>query len=106
MHPFASHVSQGTVLEELADLTLEELCRACGGPADLVAELVEEAVIVPLGHGRQAWRFTGVHLRQARVAVRLQRDLGVNPAGAALALQLMEEVQRLRERVHSLGGSV
>ena len=106
MNLFAWPVSTGTILEELADLTLEDLCRGCGGDADLVAELVEESVIVPLGQGRAAWRFTGVHLRQARVAVRLQRDLGVNAAGAALALQLMEEVQRLRERVHHLGGSV
>lgn len=106
MNLFASPVPQGTILEERTDLTLEELCRACGGPAELMAELVEEAVIVPLGHGRQAWRFTGVHLRQARVAVRLQRDLGVNAAGAALALRLLDEVARLRERVASLGGSV
>lgn len=103
---FASPASQGTILEELADLTLEDLCRACDAHADLVAELVEESAIVPLGHGRPSWRFAGVHLRHARVAVRLQRDLGVNAAGAALALQLMDELERLRERVRGLGGSV
>ena len=36
---------------------------------------------------------------EARVAVRLHRDLGVNPAGAALALQLMEELDTLRARL-------
>ena len=33
------------------------------------------------------------------VAWRLQRDLGVNLAGAALALQLLDEVQTLRAQI-------
>ena len=45
------------------------------------------------------WRFTGLHLRHARVAIRLQRDLGVNAAGAALALQLMDELDTVRARL-------
>ena len=31
-----------------------------------------------------------------RIASRLQRDLGVNTAGAALAIDLMEQLERLR----------
>lgn len=93
-----------TILEEQTDLSLEDLCRACAAHADQVAELVDEAVIAPLGRSRQEWRFTGVHLRHVRVAVRLRQDLGVNAAGAALVLQLMDEIERLRARVHGLGG--
>jgi len=33
------------------------------------------------------------------VALRLQQDLGVNLAGAALALQLLEEAETLRARL-------
>jgi chaperone modulatory protein CbpM len=33
--------------------------------------------------------------------VRLQRDLGVNPAGAALALQLMDELEQLRAQLQA-----
>ena len=87
------------ILEDQTDLTLEDLCRACDAPAAFLLELVEEGVITPSGAMATLWRFTGVHLRQARVAVRLQRDLGVNPAGAALALQLMDELDALRARL-------
>lgn len=91
------------ILEEQTGLTLEDLCRGCGAPTELLLELVEEGVITPTGGVAAQWRFTGVHLRHARVAVRLQRDLGVNPAGAALALQLMEELDALRARLRAAG---
>ncbi len=98
----ARHLS-GDVLEEQTGLTLDDLCRACAAQAELLLELVDEGVIDPSGEAREVWRFTGVHLRRARVAVRLQRDLGVNPAGAALALQLMDELDALRARLRVLG---
>ncbi len=94
-------LARAPILEDLTDLTLDDLCRACNAPTTLVLELVEEGVITPSGSVSTQWRFTGVHLRHARVAVRLQRDLGVNPAGAALALQLIEELDALRARLHA-----
>ena len=95
------HVVHAHVLEDLTGLTLDDLCRACGASASLLVELVEEGVITPHGAAHGEWRFTGIHLRHARVAVRLQRDLGVNPAGAALALQLMEELDDLRAQLQA-----
>lgn len=35
--------------------------------------------------------------------LRLRRDLGLNLAGAAQALQLLDEVEALRERLRVLG---
>lgn len=99
-----AHVS-GFILEEQTGLTLADLCRACGTPTELLVELVEEGVLSPHGESPEVWRFTGVHLRHARVAIRLQRDLGVNPAGAALALQLMEELETLRGRLRAIGAA-
>ena len=100
-----THVG-GFILEEQTDLTLSDVCRACGARTELVVELVQEGVITPSGEAPDGWRFTGLHLRHARVAIRLQRDLGVNPAGAALALQLMEEISALRAQLAARGGVV
>ncbi len=94
------------ILDEQQDLTLDGLCQACSTQIDQLLELVDEGVIVPTGAAPEVWRFTGVHLRRARIAVHLQRDLGVNPAGAALALQLIEEREELRARLRALGGLV
>lgn len=85
-------------LDETPVLTLGELCRTCTVHAEWVIELVDEGVIVPYGRRREQWRFYGASLHRVRVVQRLQRDLGVNLAGAALALELMDEVARLRRR--------
>ncbi len=91
------------VMEDMVELTLEDLCRACAAASDIIIELVEEGVIesvvIEVGQPPELWRFTGLHLQRAKVALRLHRDLGVNFAGAALALQLMEELDVLREKL-------
>lgn len=90
------------VVEEDSELTLGELSRACGLTADRVLDLVEHGIIEPRGRELPEWRFECVALHRARSAVRLQRDLGVNLAGAALALELLDEIQRLRARLGRL----
>ncbi len=90
------------VMEEITELTLDDLCRACAAHADIIIELVSEGVIdtTQMQHNLppEHWRFTGLHLHRAKIAMRLHRDLGVNFAGAALALQLMEELAEARRK--------
>lgn len=92
----------GIILEELTGLSLVELSCACSVHADCIVELVEEGMLAPVGADPHHWRFSGIHLRRARVALRLQHDLGVNLAGSALALQLLDELETLRSRLRVL----
>jgi chaperone modulatory protein CbpM len=92
----------GTVIEE-DSLTLGQLCRACGVHADWVISLVEEGIIEPQGEDIRLWRFSGASLVRARIALRIQRDLGVNLAGIALVLDLIEELEGLRAYMKTLG---
>lgn len=92
----------GFVLEDQTGLTLVEVCRACAAEPEMVMALVEEGLVAPSGSAPGDWRFTGTHMHRARVAVRLQKDLGVNLAGAALALQLLEELDTLRARLQAV----
>ena len=93
----------GVVLDEQTPLTLAELSRACSVQVEFIVELVDEGVLAPAGREPQRWRFTGAQMHRARTAARLQRDLGINLAGAALALQLLDEVEVLRARLRALG---
>ena len=95
--------ARAIILEELTELTLAEVSRACAVDVECIVELVAEGLLAPRGREPHRWRFSGAHLRRATVALRLQRDLGVNLAGAALALQLLDEVEALRGRLHILG---
>lgn len=90
----------GAILDEDSELTLSELCRACGLPAEHIMALVEEGVIEPRSRARL--RFSGICVRRVRRVYSLERDLGVNLAGAALAIELLEEIERLQARVARL----
>lgn len=97
--------SVGVVLDDELTFTLAELSGACRVHTETVIALVEEGVLEPHGEDAQHWRFTGTNLRRAQVALHLQRDLGVNLSGAALALELLDEIQMLRARLGALDRS-
>ncbi|MBW2658503.1 MAG: MerR family transcriptional regulator [Deltaproteobacteria bacterium] len=92
-------VLEGLVLEEEYSLTLRQLCRICTVRSEHILELVEEGIIEPRGAGRGQYRFHTDSLRRVQVSCRLQRDLGVNLAGVALALDLLDEIEQLRNRI-------
>lgn len=88
---------RGIVLDEHVTFTLHEFCHACGIQTELVVEMVQEGVIEPAAT-EEEWQFHGHALVRARRALRLVRDLDVNWPGAALALDLMDEIERLHRR--------
>ena len=94
----------GEIFEEDIELSLADLCRACQLPAERVLELVQEGVIEPVGRDPACWRFQAISVRRVRCAQRLEQDLGVNVAGAALAIDLLEELEQLRARLRRLEG--
>ncbi len=89
----------GALVDEADELSLGELCRSCGVHAEYIIELVEEGALAPRGRTLREWRFSHEQLARARRALRLQRDLRVNLAGASLALELLDEIERLRARL-------
>ena len=96
MHRRDTRELAGTVLDERSVFTLRELCRACGVHAELVIEMVEEGVLEPRGGAPAEWRFPGSAVTRAQKALKLARDLRVNWPGAALVLDLLEEIETLR----------
>ena len=90
-------------LDDSVEFSLTELCAACSVSEELVVEIVAEGIVEPSGSDRDQWRFTGVALARVQRALRLQHDFGVNLAGAALALDLLEELERLRRAQRSSG---
>ncbi|WP_046156832.1 chaperone modulator CbpM [Chromobacterium vaccinii] len=91
------------VVEEQVELTLLELCQASHAEETLIISWVLEGVLNPWGDSPQSWRFRGDALRRARTAWRLSRDLEINPAGVALALDLLDELATLRARLDRAG---
>jgi chaperone modulatory protein CbpM len=96
-----TNMLSGELLEEEAEVSLAQLCQACGLSEEEIVKLVDEGIIDPVGH-KPAWRFHVVSLRRVRITRNLQQELGVNAPGAALALTLLEELEELRARLRRL----
>lgn len=94
---------QWPVVEEDVHLTLVELCQACNAEQEHVLAWVFEGVLEPAGASPQDWTFGGESLRRAQLALRLSRDLEINPPGVALALDLLDEIAALRTRLQRAG---
>ena len=92
------------VLDEQRTFTLAELCRSCSVQAEFIEALIEEGILEPQGRSGRHWCFPTSSLRRTRVTLHLQRDLGVNLAGAALALELLDRIEELEGRLGALRG--
>lgn len=92
-------IISGDLVDQNLEFTAEELCHSCKLQLDHVIELVQEGVLDASGENQAEWRFKVSSIRRVKTAVRLQRDLGVNAAGAALALELLDRIARLESRL-------
>ena len=87
----------GQLLEDYELITIEDLCRSCTVEVETITLLVAEGILEPIGGDVEQWQFTVGSLRRVKTAIHLQRDLGVNLAGAALALELLDRIAELKQ---------
>jgi len=95
-------IRHGVLLDESVEMSLGEVCRACEVQAEVIIQLVAMGVVEPHGREPGQWRFAGQAIGRIERALNLQRDLDINLPGVALALELLDEVEALRERLHAL----
>ncbi|MCB1866632.1 MAG: MerR family transcriptional regulator [Chromatiales bacterium] len=89
-------------MDERGVFTLSELCVLCNASGEAVCALVDEGVLQPRGANPRRWKFDAQDARRALTALRLARDLGINTPGAGLAVELLDELDRLHQRVRVL----
>lgn len=85
------------LLNEETICTLGDLCRLCGVHPELIHEMIEEGILTPEGFSPREWRFTFLAIKRVQTTIRLQNDLRVNLPGCALVLDLLEELEALRQ---------
>lgn len=95
------------VVDEEMCFTLSEVCAHCGARVEFIVKLVEYGVIAPSkGADAESWAFDAWALARLKCAFRLHRDLEINLPGLAVSLELLDEVQRLRQQVDLLDGQL
>ncbi len=90
------------VVSQTPELTLDELCRRSGLTSEKLTTYVEEGLIIPHGAETTQWRFSRMCLIEAHKISRLERDLGLNPAGVTVALELSSQIKTLEARLRYL----
>ncbi len=94
-----SEALEGLVITETTLFTAEEFCSACTVKLEVIEALVAEGIVEPVVRNNDQPQFSGASLTRARTALRLHRDMEINLAGVALALDLMDEIRDLRRRL-------
>ncbi len=105
-----SGIVAGTALDE-DGLSLDELVRICAVSREWVVERVEDGLLPASGFGSgmtaatdaAIWRFTSRAVWRTRRMHTLERDFDAVPELAALAADLMEELERVRQRLRAAG---
>ncbi len=95
-------ILRGQLVEEETVITLEELCRSCTVKTEEIIIMVEEGILDPQGEHLEPaqateWHFHISSVKRVKTVVHLQRDLGVNLPGAALALELLDRISELKK---------
>jgi len=80
-------------IESNLELTFEELCIACNVTPEFMQELMEFGILEEQDH------FDSTHLSRIRTVIRLQHDLDVNLPGAAVIIDMLEEIEELRAKI-------
>lgn len=93
---------EGQVIDERTEISIVQLCRICSVESEMVQRLVEEGIIEPTRHEGETPYFPPSCLKRTRVVMNLRSDLGVNLAGAALALELLDRIEKLQARLSRL----
>ncbi|MGZ5179318.1 MAG: chaperone modulator CbpM [Ramlibacter sp.] len=84
-----------------AAFTADDIARACGTQVTWVQERVQAGVL-RVDQATGEWRFDGATLVRARRIARLEMTFEADPQLAALAADLMEEVEMLRRRLRAV----
>ena len=89
----------GPIFDEATEITIVELCEVCSIETKVIDEMIDEGVLEPTGGHSEKRRFPYSSVRRTRTVIHLQRDLGLNLAGAALALELLDRIEHLRAQL-------
>ncbi|WP_232787502.1 chaperone modulator CbpM [Spongiibacter nanhainus] len=83
--------------ERVTQISFEQFCTLTDLSGELVIEIVNLGIVEPPGQRPQEWLFDSEMLCLVRRAERLHRQLEINWPGVALAMDLLDQLERSRE---------
>lgn len=92
----------GVLIEEATTISFKEVCHKYAMPNELLLEMVEYGLFSSQTTKTEHLKLNQRDLRTIESAFRLHKDLGINLPGVALALELLEKIDKLNEELNVL----
>jgi chaperone modulatory protein CbpM len=92
----------GVLIEETTTYTFIEVCERYNIPEDLLNEMMEHGLFSPQTTEQHQIALDQKALRRIESAFRLHKDLGINLPGVALALELLDEMDKMHRELDIL----
>ena len=89
----------GVLIEETTTTSFIEVCHKYNIPEELLAEMIEEGLFPNQPRTAEQLALDQKALRRLESAFRLHRDLNINLPGVALVLDLLDEMEQLRNEL-------
>jgi len=95
-------MKQCLLLDETVTITLKEVCQQTMISKTILLELLEHGLLGEIYASIDELQFDFQKLQRLQSALRLQNDLGVNPPGAVVILELLDKLNALQEELSIL----
>ena len=102
MNPDDLGSPHGEIVAGTRFYSLIEVGVICGIKTDRLIAFVAQGIVPIDCSDPETWRFSESALLRLKKATRLHRDLGIEDAGLALALDLLDEITKLRRQIERL----
>lgn len=90
------------VVTENTTFSLTEVCEHFHIPRDLLAEIIDQGLLANQTTDLDKIMLDQQALHRLEIAFRLHRDLDLNLPGVALALELLEQMDKMRDELEIL----
>ncbi|MFC3908382.1 chaperone modulator CbpM [Legionella dresdenensis] len=87
------------ITEQWFQLSLHEITDSFGVSEETIIAIVDEGIVSAKMNEQNELLFDSDAVCRIRTVLRLNKDLGINLAGAGLVLELLAEIERLRNRL-------
>lgn len=92
----------GVLIEETTTYSFIEVCQKYQIPKELLIEMIEQGLFSNKTTQLEQIALDQKELLRIESAFRLHQDLGINLPGVALALDLLEEIEKMRHELDIL----
>jgi len=87
------------ILNDHEPLSLDDVCKNCSLDQETVLTYVHEGLIEVTSYNANIMKFSQSHIVRIQKAHRLERDLRLNPAGSVLVLELIAQIDDLKNQL-------